>query len=128
MKRTHYVIYAVTLREHPEIVKVGRTTQWKSRRREYDTWNFSAGDGVLDCVVYCITEEYADLAAIEAACLDGMAMICPLHRGAEWFKGSLDDARRVIEDVLCAGQLSYMESEQLRAHKGRVGLSAVRVA
>lgn len=117
MKRTQYVIYAVVLREHQDIVKVGRTTQWKSRRNEYDSWNFASGDGISDCLVFCITEEYADLAKIEAACIDGMALICPLHRGKEWFRGTLHDARRVIEDVLCAGQLSYTESASMSQPK-----------
>ncbi|NML61816.1 GIY-YIG nuclease family protein [Massilia sp. RP-1-19] len=117
MKRTQYVIYAVVLREHQDIVKIGRTTQWKSRRNEYDSWNFANGDGVLDCIVFCITEEYADLSAVESACIDGLAMICPLHRGKEWFRGTLQDARRVIEDVLSAGQLSYDEPAAMRRSK-----------
>jgi hypothetical protein len=117
MKRTHYVIYAVILKEHPEIIKIGRTTKWKTRRREYDTWNFANGDGVLDCLVYCITDEYVDLAAVESACISGLATICSLYRGNEWFHGTLADARRVVEDVLCAGQISFVESDSLRAHK-----------
>ena len=125
MKRSHYVIYAVILREHPEILKIGRTTQWKTRRREYDTWNFADGDGVLDCIVYCITDEYVDLSAVEAACIEGLAMICPRHRGNEWFKGDIADARRVVEDVLCAGQISFIESEKLKSHKASRRLRSI---
>jgi hypothetical protein len=128
LTRSHYVIYAVVLREHPEVVKLGRTTHWKSRRRAYDTWNFAPCDGVSDCLVYCLTDEYVDLAAVEKACLDGMALLCPIHRGNEWFKGSLADARKVIEGVLCAGEVSFIESEQLRAHKGAAPLRVVSKA
>lgn len=107
--RTHLVLYAVVLREHPEIVKIGRTTNWNSRRREYDTWNFADGNGVLAAAVYCITEEYVDLPALESACLYGMGFFCAKHRGNEWFKGDIEVARKVIEDVLHTAQVSYAD-------------------
>lgn len=110
MKRTQYVLYAVTLREHPGILKLGRTTKWSSRRREYDNWNFASGDGVEDCAVYIITEEYADLAALEKACLDGLATVRPIHRGNEWFKASFADGKAVIEDVLNTCGMTYVEA------------------
>lgn len=109
MKRTQYVIYAVVLREHPAVVKLGRTTLWSSRRREYDTWNFADADGVADCHVYCVTDEYVDLSALESACLCAMADRSPRYRGAEWFKATLADAKVVIEGVLQAGGISYVE-------------------
>jgi len=110
MRRTQLVLYAVTLREWPDVVKLGRTTKCSSRRREYDTWNFADGDGVQQCVVYVITEEYADLSALECACLDGMAMMRPRYRGNEWFKGSIEDAKNVIADVLNTAGVSYIET------------------
>ena len=103
------MLYAVVLREWPGVVKVGRTTKWASRRREYDNWNFADGTGVLRCVTYVITEEYADLAALELACINGMAMMCPRHRGNEWFKGSMEGAMSVIADVLHTAGVSYVQ-------------------
>jgi len=103
-------MYAIVLREHMDVVKVGRTTSWKSRRREYDTWNFASGDGIYESAVYCITEEYADLNGIENACIEALNNMLPKHRGNEWFRGSIHDARKVIEDVLSAAGLSYIET------------------
>jgi T5orf172 domain len=117
LKRSSYTIYAVTLREHPEIVKIGRTTNWRSRRNAYDTWNFASGDGVLGGVLYTITDEYVDLSAVEKACLSGMSMICSIHRGSEWFHGTLDDAKKVIDDILCAGGITFLQSE-IRSKNG----------
>ena len=105
--RSNYVIYAVVLREHPTIVKLGRTTNWRNRSREYHDWNFATGDGVLASAVYCITEEYVDLAAVEAACLGAMGQLP--HRGKEWFKATLQQAKDAIESVLCNAQLSFDE-------------------
>ena len=119
LKRSELVIYAVVLREHPDVVKVGRTTKWKSRRREYDRWNFAQSNGVLACAVYVITEEYADLAMIEKAVLNGMALTCPAFSGTEWFKAGLDRARATIESVLTDAGLSYTE-----AHPHRLRLAA----
>ena len=110
LKRTELVVYAVVLREHPEAVKIGRTTKWRSRRRAYDCWNFAQGDGVLACAVYCITEEYADLAMIEKAVLNGMAMTCPAFSGSEWFKATLERARATIESVLVDAGVSFTEA------------------
>ena len=114
MKRTHSVLYAVVLKEHPGIVKLGRTTNWKQRRREYDNWNFSEGNGVLVCAVYCITEEYVDLAGLASACMNGMAVAAPIHRGREWFKSTIEHARLVIEDVLHTAQISFIEPSTSR--------------
>lgn len=105
--RSRYTIYAVVLREHPSIVKLGRSMKWHSRRREYDNWNFADGDGVLDWAAYCITEEYVDLNSVESACLGAMG-INP-YRGNEWFRSTLDHAKQAIESVLHDGQLSYTE-------------------
>lgn len=111
MKRrtTQYVLYAVVLREHPEVVKLGMTTKWQSRRNEYDSWNFANGDGIGEGAVYRITEEYVDLRGLEVACLDAIGFKCPRHKGNEWFKGCLQDARDAIEGVLNAAQLTFDE-------------------
>lgn len=108
MKVSRYIIYAVTLREHDGIVKLGRTTNWKTRRREYDCWNFADCDGMSACSVFIVTDEYIDLPALERACLSEMANRHSLHRGAEWFSGTLRDAEEVITGVLEAGQISYI--------------------
>lgn len=105
--RSRYVIYAVVLKEHPSIVKLGRSMRWHQRRREYDNWNFADGDGVQEFHAYCITEEYVDLNAVESACLGAMG-INP-YRGNEWFKSTLEHAKEAIESVLSSAQLSYDE-------------------
>lgn len=105
--KSQYVIYAVVLREHPHLVKLGQTCAWGTRRRQYDHWNFSGGDGVLESAIYCITEEYTDLRATEAACLS--AMSAPAAHGAEWFTASLSAARSAIERTLQRLGLSYIE-------------------
>jgi hypothetical protein len=105
--RSQAVIYAVVLRAHPGIVKLGRTTKWSQRRRAYDGWNLSAGDGIAEAAVYCITEEYVDLAAVEAACLG--AIDRPLVRGSEWFRAEMARARETIESVLNGAGLSFFE-------------------
>jgi hypothetical protein len=110
MKVSRYIIYAVTLREHEGIVKLGRTTNWKTRRREYDCWNFADYDGVSACSVFMVTEEYVDLTALEKACLAAMANRHSLFRGAEWFSGDLQDAEEVIAGVLEAAQISYIKA------------------
>jgi hypothetical protein len=105
--RSRYVIYAVVLREHPHIVKLGRSMKWSQRRTAYDNWNLADGDGVLEWVAYCITEEYVDLNAVEGACIAAMG-VRP-YRGNEWFKSDLEHARAAIEGVLQTAQLSYTE-------------------
>ena len=107
LNRSSFTLYAVVLREHPRVVKIGRTTRWVRRRAEYDSWNFANGDGVLHCSVYDIAEEYVDLAMLEKAVINGMAANFPMFRGAEWFAASLEDAVAVIEDVLHTAGISY---------------------
>ena len=107
MIRIQQVIYAVVLREHPTIVKIGRTTNWLRRRSSYDNWNFALGDGISNLAVYCVTDEYVDLAGLESACLG--AMNKPLVRGFEWFRADLDHARKAIESILIASQISFVE-------------------
>lgn len=103
---SHFVIYAVVLREHPEVVKVGRTNRWKMRRMAYLNWNLSNGDGILDERVFNITEEYVDLPQLEAHILSAMPF--PLRHGAEWFVADLDEVCRLIDQILCKHGLSYV--------------------
>ena len=107
-KVSRYSIYAVVLREHPTVVKLGRTTSWQQRRRAYDTWNFADGDGVLAYRVYSITEEYVDLAGLEALCVAMMDK--PRVRGNEWFRADLAYATAKIEEALESSGLSYIIS------------------
>ena len=100
-------IYAVVLKDHPAVVKLGQTKKWKSRRRAYDDWNFADGDGVLRYRAYTITEEWVDLAGVEQACLARINK--PVYRGREWFRGTLDDGTKAIEAVLCEFGLSYID-------------------
>lgn len=103
----NYIIYAVILKDHPEIVKLGRTNNWYRRSYEYVYWNLANGDGIQDLAVYCITEEYVNLPMLETACLSAMPR--RPYRGKEWFKASLDEAKKAIECTLNASQLSYTD-------------------
>lgn len=107
LKRSENVLYLVVLKEHPDVIKVGRTTKWASRRREYDNWNFARGDGVAESAVYFITEEYVNLAMLEKACITGLAAQFPVFNGNEWFKAPLREAQRVVEEVLELAGMTY---------------------
>lgn len=102
-----YLIYAVVLREHPALVKIGRTRSWGLRRPQYVNWNLSDGHGIQTFVVYGITEEYVDLALVEAVCLAGMER--RPHRGKEWFIGTLRDAQDAIERGIASLSLSFVK-------------------
>lgn len=104
--RRSFVLYAVTLREHPGVVKIGRTTNWNTRRREYENWNLAAGDGLMAKRLFIITEEWADLPALEQVILETMP-----HRrrhGKEWFLADLVDAAEHIARVLDDYGLTYI--------------------
>lgn len=103
--RTHAVIYAVSLKAQPGIVKVGRTTKWDKRRNHYANWNLSNGDGIAEERVFCITEEFVDLTKLEAAILARMPF--PLAYGAEWFRADLDEVCRLIDSILLGYDLTY---------------------
>jgi hypothetical protein len=102
------VIYAVVLREHPTIVKLGRSTRWKNRRKNYDNWNHAPGTGIAAGRVYTLNDEFVDLTAVEGACLEAMTLRFPLFRGNEWFRASLEEAQRTIEGILSDGALAYI--------------------
>ena len=48
---------------------MGRTNNWKQRRRAYANWNLRKGDGITREVVFEINEEYVDLEWLERDCL-----------------------------------------------------------
>lgn len=103
--RVHQAIYAVVLREHPAIVKIGQTSKWSNRRASYASWNLRTdNDGILDERVFLINEEYVDLLRLESAVLREMGT--PTF-GKEWFKADLETACRAIDRVMCEGGLSY---------------------
>lgn len=104
--RSESIIYAVVLREHPEVVKVGRTTRWANRRKAYACWNLANGDGILDERVFIITDEFVDLPHLEAHVLSAMPF--PIRHGNEWFTADLDEVCRLIDQILCAAGLSYI--------------------
>lgn len=104
--RSEYVIYAVCLREHLGVVKVGRTTRWKNRRKVYASWNLAIEDAVLAERVFTITEEFVDLPALEAALLSAMPF--PRRHGLEWFRANFDDVCEVIDRFLSEHDISYV--------------------
>lgn len=103
--RTHQVIYAVTIKQHPDKVKIGMTTKWTQRRKAYETWDLSSGDALVDSRVFVITEDFVDLRKIENHILKTFPM--PLAFGSEWFHGMIDDAGRHIDRFLCEHGISY---------------------
>jgi hypothetical protein len=109
--RSSYVIYAVVLNDHPDIVKIGRASNWRSRKKFYENWNLSLGTGIKDFAAYCITEEWVNLPSLEEACLS--AMNTRPYRGREWFKAQFDFAKLAIEDTLQTADLSYIELHSL---------------
>lgn len=99
-------IYAVTVKDHPEKVKIGMSSRWKTRRREYENWNLADGDGILEERVFTITDEFVDLRALESHILDRITLNQAARR--EWFVGSVDDAGRMIDRILCEHEISYL--------------------
>lgn len=103
--RSGYVIYAVELKEHPGVVKVGRATNWRNREKQYANWNLADGDAIERCRTFVITEEFVDLAKLEAAILGIMPF--PVRSGREWFVADFDEACDLISQFLCEHQVSY---------------------
>lgn len=91
-------LYAVTLKDLPGVVKVGRSSRWATRRKTYAEWNLRGGDGIEDEVVFEIHEEWCDLEALEAAVI--AAVPFPRRHGFEWFMGDIETAAQVISGVL----------------------------
>jgi len=105
-RQQQYIIYAVTLYEHPGVVKIGRTFNWKSRRKYYESFNLRCGDAIEDERVFVITDEFVDLPKLERCLLERMPF--PRRHGAEWFETTLDDMARVIDQFMCEHDISYV--------------------
>lgn len=100
-------LYAVTLKDQPGVVKVGRTNRWTQRRKAYADWNLRRGDGIDREVLFEIHDEWCDLEEMEAQVLRSMNL--PLRHGFEWFVGSLEAAVDAISAVLEANECFYTE-------------------
>ena len=103
--RSGIYLYALILKERPDMAKIGRTNNWNNRRKSYAQWNFSEEDAILSEAVFCIHDEYADLPAIENHILQTIEF--PLAWGREWFSCSLEDATRHIDRVLTELEISF---------------------
>ena len=78
--RSGNFIYAVTVSQHPDKVKIGRTKSWKARRHAYANWNLAAGDAI---------EIDVSLEAAPAVLYDALV----LPDGADAVKALLADGR-----------------------------------
>ena len=104
--RRGYYIYAVALKEHSGIVKVGMTTNWASRRISYDTWNLRNGDGIDQFKLFTICDEFVDLARLEKHILNNIED--ELVSGREWFRADFDEICRIIDKVMCDSCITYI--------------------
>jgi len=104
--RRHAVIYAVCVKGHDGVVKLGRTTKWKTRRQSYQRWNLSSGDAITSERVFVLTDEFVDLVKIERAILDGCPF--PLRHGQEWFTADLDEICRYVDRFLTINEISFV--------------------
>lgn len=104
--RSEYCIYAVELAEHRGVVKVGRSARWQQRRTTYADWNFAKGNGISRERVFRVTEEFVDLAKLEAHILASLPF--SIRHGREWFEADLDDVTASIEAILQRCGLSYV--------------------
>lgn len=105
--RSGFSLYAVTLKDLPGVVKVGRTIRWSSRRLAYAQWNLRSGDGIDDEVVFEINEEWVDLERLEGMALGSMPF--PLRHGNEWYHGDIQTAAEVIGRLLESEGLCFTE-------------------
>ena len=72
----------------------------------YENWNLRHGDGVLEERVFCLTEEFIDLPALEEHILDSLEY--PRRPGREWLVAPLEDVARQIDRMLCEVGFSYV--------------------
>ena len=103
--RSAYQIYAVSVKDHPDKVKVGRTQRWHMRRLAYSNWNLATSDAVMAEEVFNITEEFVDLPKLEAHILANLGLQRAF--GQEWFFGNVEDTARIIDRLLCESGLSF---------------------
>ena len=93
---SRFQIYTVQLREHPGVVKIGKTKNWPSRRKSYETWNLASGDGCQRSTTFTITEEFIDLDALELHILDVIRARFRSRAGREWFLGDYDEVTSLV--------------------------------
>lgn len=109
--RSRSVIYAVTLKEHLGITKVGRTANWRNRRAQYAKWNLATEDAVDREAVFTMTDEFVDLVRLEAFILQVLPF--PRRSGNEWFVAEIDEVSQAIERILADHALSYVGGETI---------------
>ena len=104
--RSASIIYLVQVRSHLDVVKIGRTTKWAQRRKCYENWNLSPGNGVVRERLFIITEEFVDLPALEKFLIASM----PYEKafGEEWFYADFDEAVEHVEGMVTNTRLSYV--------------------
>lgn len=100
------VIYAVVLTDHPDKVKIGRTTNPKARMKQYANWNLRNSDGIKEQYIYTLNDEYVDLPAIEAMILQNMGNHERVK--AEWFICPAEIATETIESTLQSLDIPYI--------------------
>ena len=103
--RSGLYIYAVVLKQHEDKVKIGMTKNWKNRRSAYAAWNLASVDAILEERVFCINEEFVDLAKLENHIL--VTFKFDRAHGKEWFHATLDDACQHIDNVMCRHNITY---------------------
>ena len=103
--RTAQVLYAVSVKDHEGVVKIGRTRNWRSRRIAYDNWNLARGDAVTASRAFVLTDEWLDLPRLEAAMLAQCPF--PLRAGSEWFHADFDEMCEFIARFLDDAGISH---------------------
>ena len=98
-------LYCLTLRDHPEVFKLGRTFNWRLRKRDYENWNLREGDGILSGNLFVINEDYVDLPGLEAAMLDACPF--PLFKAFEWFSGDTQEACDWVDRFITASEMTF---------------------
>jgi hypothetical protein len=105
--RASFTIYAVALKEHPGVVKVGQTSKWASRLQSYRNWNLCKGDAVERATRFVMTDAFVDLRKLEAHILAAVGQVFPIHYGSEWFSADYDEVVRLIDRTLAESGLTY---------------------
>lgn len=102
--RSQFCLYVVSLKEHPGVSKVGKTTNWSRRREQYAKWNLRH-EAIAAERVFVVTDEFFDLDRAERAVLARMPF--EIRHGAEWFEAEIDDAARHVAQFLDCHDVSY---------------------
>lgn len=102
-------IYAVVVKSHPSIVKIGMSRNWPNRRKVYADWNLHDGDGILTERVFDITNPYISLPRLENFILKKSPY--PLAYRNEWFTADFDGVCAHIVSILVKADISYEERQ-----------------